>query len=270
MTYLLRKIAICTVLPLLVVVGCTYLSCKTTTLPSKTAKKRQTPKAESYLSIDINPAYGQRNQSPTQEITLTFSEEIVNPSLAGEVFSVEPRVNGTLQWSVPNQLKFTPSERWSYKTEVTVSLKGGRNGLRSTSGHFLESDFKSFFTVVGDKVIDINLTTQTLTLLQDEKSVFSTPISSGKPGCETPTGQFEVYAKDRVTDMASTPEAVEFYYAPDIPFVLWFYGSYSIHGTYWHNEFGRVRSHGCVNVPVGAAEYIYGWTTIGTPVRIHQ
>lgn len=271
LTYLLRKIAICTVLPLLVVVvGCTYLSCKTTTPPGKVTKKKQTPKTESYLSVDVNPAYGQRNQGPTQEIVLTFSETIANPSLAEALFSVEPRVSGTLQWGAPNQLKFTPSERWSYKAEVAVNLKGRREGLRGTSGHFLESDFKSYFTVVGDKTIDVNLTSQTLTLLQDEKPVFSTLISSGKPGWETPIGQFEVYAKDRVTDMASTPEAVEFYYVPDVPFVLWFSGSYSIHGTYWHNSFGRVRSHGCINVPVDAAEYVYGWTPVGTPVITHN
>lgn len=268
----LKKVAIWIILLSLVMgAGCSYFPSKTEKVQSdRTSQKKKSKKIESYLSVDINPAYGQRNQSPTQEIVLTFSEEVLNPSLAEALFSVEPQVGGTLAWSAPNQLKFTPSERWSYKAEVAVNLKGGRNRLRGTSGHFLESDFKSYFTVVGDKVIDVNLSTQTLTLLQDERSVFSTLVSTGKPGWETPTGQFEVYAKDRVTDMASTPEAVEFYYVPDVPFVLWFTGSYSIHGTYWHNAFGRVRSHGCVNVPVDAAEYIYGWTLVGTPVYIHN
>lgn len=263
--------AICTVLPLLaVVVGCIYLSGKTTTPPGNTAKKKQTPKAESYLSVDINPAYGQRNQSPDQEIVLTFTEPVTNPSVAAQAFSVEPNMAGSLQWSSPNQLKFTPTERWPYKAEVTVKLKGGAKYLRSAAGHFIDGDLESYFSVVGDKIIDVNLATQTLTLIQDEHPIFLSLISSGKPGWETPTGQFEVYAKDRKTVMVSTPEAIEFYYVPDVPFVLWFHGSYSIHGAYWHNEFGHVRSHGCINLPVGAAEYVYDWAPRGTPVNIHN
>lgn len=232
--------------------------------------KRPRASSRSYLTIDVDPAYGQRNQGAAREITLTFSEPIANRDSARAFFAVTPVVKGALEWTAPDRLRFTPSERWAYRTDVSVVLKGGAAGIKSERGHYLAEDFKSFFTVAGDRVIDVDLSDQRLTLLQDEAAVLSCPISSGKAGWNTPTGYFDVYAKDRMIDMASTPEAVEFYRVPEVPFVLWFHGSYSIHGTYWHNEFGRPRSHGCINAPMDAAEFIYDWAPVGTPVNVHE
>ena len=62
----------------------------------------------------------------------------------------------------------------------------------------------------------------------------------------------------------------EYYNVPDVPWVQYFtnYG-HALHGTYWHNNFGAVMSHGCVNLPMDFAEWLYGWTSIGTRVEIH-
>lgn len=134
----------------------------------------------------------------------------------------------------------------------------------------------------GVKWIDVNLSVQVLTCFENtlhepdegvftwqSHPVFSTLVSTGKPGYETPVGTFPVYWKDPLVDMSATPEAAEFYYVPNVPWVLWFIGGYSIHGTYWHSDFGRVRSHGCVNAPVAAAQWIYNWAPVGTPVVVH-
>lgn len=135
--------------------------------------------------------------------------------------------------------------------------------------------------LLGGKMIDVDLTNQVLTCYEtaigeyDEgilntayTAVFQTLISSGKPGFDTPTGEFRVYAKDVVAPMEGTVSGEE-YYIPDVPLVLWFYGGYSIHGAYWHNDFGHVRSHGCVNVSVDAAGVIFDWAPVGTPVNVH-
>lgn len=50
---------------------------------------------------------------------------------------------------------------------------------------------------------------------------------------------------------------------------MWFNSNYSIHGAYWHNDFGNVRSHGCVNISVSDAEFVFGWASVGTPVSVH-
>jgi lipoprotein-anchoring transpeptidase ErfK/SrfK len=52
---------------------------------------------------------------------------------------------------------------------------------------------------------------------------------------------------------------------PGVPFDSYFWGSVAIHGTYWHNDYGRPRSHGCVNVPSEAAKWIFRWTTPVVP-----
>lgn len=138
------------------------------------------------------------------------------------------------------------------------------------------------FIGFGGKWIDINLSAQLLVCYQvaiSEPSegyfiswpmgVFSTLVSSGRPPFNTPTGNFAVYEKDPVVDMSGFGGTSEYYYVPNVPYVLWFTGNYSIHGAYWHNDFGNVRSHGCVNIPVPAAAWIYGWAPIGTPVIVH-
>ena len=118
------------------------------------------------------------------------------------------------------------------------------------------------------KTIDINLSTQTLVCYEGDP-VFSTLVSSGRSPFNTPAGNFSVYAKDVVTDMSGFGGTSEEYYVPNVPYVLWFNGNYSIHGAYWHNDFGNVRSHGCVNIPVDAGAWIYEWAPVGTPVNVH-
>jgi len=114
------------------------------------------------------------------------------------------------------------------------------------------------------RYIDINLSEQTLYAYEGSNQVNSFLVSTGKRGYGTPTGEFHIYGKDRYALMDG-----EDYYLPNVPFVSWFYGDYSIHGTYWHHNFGHVMSHGCVNASISDAEWIFGWADIGTPVYIH-
>ncbi len=223
------------------------------------------------LSVDFDPGYGSHGVSRSTGIIVTFSEAVTNPQIVActNILLIDPAVPGETSWESPNQLKFIPSTPWDFETDVTVTVKSGPDMLRGASGSFIEGDKSSFFTTGVYKSIDINLSTQTLTLLEGGTPVATYLVSTGKPGYDTPTGEYRVYSKDVVTPMGTTPEAAEFYYIPDVPYVLWFYGGYSIHGAYWHNEFGHVRSHGCVNLPVSDAEYVFGWAPVGTPINVH-
>jgi lipoprotein-anchoring transpeptidase ErfK/SrfK len=62
----------------------------------------------------------------------------------------------------------------------------------------------------------------------------------------------------------------ECYYVPDVPWTQYFtnYG-HALHGAYWHNDFGSTRSHGCVNLPLWFAEWLWNWATYGTRIWIH-
>jgi lipoprotein-anchoring transpeptidase ErfK/SrfK len=58
------------------------------------------------------------------------------------------------------------------------------------------------------------------------------------------------------------------YYIPDVPNTMYFYGSYGLHGAYWHDNFGHPMSHGCVNMRLSDAAALFGWASVGTKVVI--
>jgi hypothetical protein len=118
------------------------------------------------------------------------------------------------------------------------------------------------------KWIEVNLTRQRLIAHYGAKPVFSTLISSGIAKYPTVTGVFKVYTKLR-SDRMTGGTGRDHYDLPNVPHVMYFYGGYAIHGTYWHNNFGRPMSHGCVNTSRSAASWLFNWTPRGTPVWVH-
>ncbi len=117
--------------------------------------------------------------------------------------------------------------------------------------------------------VEVNLSTQFLRAWDGNKLVNSTYVSTGKPGFDTPTGTFYILIKYRYDDMEGTIGG-EYYNVPAVPWTMYFtnYG-HALHGAYWHNDFGHVRSHGCVNLPLGFAEWLYYWLPYGGRVVIH-
>ncbi len=221
------------------------------------------------LAPVIEPANGATEVSRSTGIVVTFNDTIVNKDLVASLMSTEPAVPGSYNWVAHNKLMFVPLTPWDFETPVTVRLKGGLTGLRGSSGGYAEADISSVFTTGVYKKIDVNLSEQRLTLLEGGAPVYNCLVSSGKSGYSTPTGDYRIYSKSWTSPMGSAEGAAEPYYIPDVPYVMWFNGNYSIHGAYWHNDFGNVRSHGCVNIPVSDAEYVFGWASVGTPVSVH-
>lgn len=116
---------------------------------------------------------------------------------------------------------------------------------------------------------EVNLSEQSMTVWNGDHVLLWTLVSTGRPGFDTPTGTFYVNTKLE----SQTMEGViggEYYNVPDVPWVMYFTDEgHALHGTYWHNNFGNVMSHGCVNLPMDVAEYLYSITPIGTRVEIH-
>jgi hypothetical protein len=112
---------------------------------------------------------------------------------------------------------------------------------------------------VEEKRILIELSRQWLTCLEGKDVVFQTRLSSGLPGMATPIGIHHVLQKTHTTRMIGGVGS-NYYDLPGIGFVTYFTAKgVAIHGTYWHNDYGRPRSHGCVNTPTAAAQWIYRW-----------
>ncbi|MCS6772719.1 MAG: L,D-transpeptidase [Anaerolineae bacterium] len=114
------------------------------------------------------------------------------------------------------------------------------------------------------KWIQVILSQQRLNAWENGRLVRSVAISSGKAGTPTPRGSFRITRKYLRLRMRG-PD----YDLPNVPYVMFFRrGGYAIHGAYWHNNFGTPMSHGCINMPVREAGWLYRWAPVGTPVVV--
>lgn len=112
--------------------------------------------------------------------------------------------------------------------------------------------------------VDVDLTNQRAYLVDGNEVIGWFVVSTGTWQHPTVTGLYNIYVKYRYADMSGPG-----YYLPDVPYVMYFYKGYGLHGTYWHNNFGVPMSHGCVNFPTEDAGFIFDRVEIGTPVYVH-
>jgi lipoprotein-anchoring transpeptidase ErfK/SrfK len=119
-----------------------------------------------------------------------------------------------------------------------------------------------------DKRIVVSISQQAMWAYKGDQVVLSSLVSTGRSGFETPLGNYAILSK--LT--SQTMEGViggEYYNVPDVPWVMYFTnGGHALHGTYWHNNFGAPMSHGCVNLPMDVAAWLFQWAPVGTPVLI--
>ena len=120
----------------------------------------------------------------------------------------------------------------------------------------------------GGRAVVVSLSQQALWAYEDGVVVRSTYVSTGKEKFRTPTGLFTVNSKVPEQDMAGVIGG-EAYNVPKVPDVLYFTNrGHAIHGTYWHENFGVPMSHGCINLPMDVAEWMYEWAPMGMAVLI--
>lgn len=122
--------------------------------------------------------------------------------------------------------------------------------------------------ITADKLITVDLGKQMLFAWERGQIVHQTKVSSGLPKKPTVKGSFSIYWKRPKQDMKGQSKEYGKYFYKDVPNVMYFYQDYAIHGAYWHNRFGRPNSHGCVNVPVASAQWLYNWAQQGTRVEV--
>jgi hypothetical protein len=106
----------------------------------------------------------------------------------------------------------------------------------------------------GEKWIEVNLTTQQVTAWEGDQPVFSFIASTGLPNTPTIQGKYYIYWKLESALMTGPG-----YYLPEVPYTMYFYAGYALHGTYWHDSFGQPMSHGCVNLETGNAKTLFEW-----------
>ncbi len=113
--------------------------------------------------------------------------------------------------------------------------------------------------------IQIDISDQRLIAWEGNTPVFSITVSTGRASDMTPTGVYAIEHKYRTARMQG-----ETYDIPDVPYTMYFSGSYAIHGAYWHTNFGSPVSSGCINVPIQGAAWLYDWAGTGTAVVVQN
>jgi lipoprotein-anchoring transpeptidase ErfK/SrfK len=121
------------------------------------------------------------------------------------------------------------------------------------------------------KEIVVSISAQSMWAYEEGQLVMSSLVSTGTAEVwetTTPIGHWSVVSKVDVQDMEGTISD-EYYFVADVPYVMYFdnHGN-AIHGTYWHSNFGAPMSHGCVNLPMDIAAWMYEWAPVGTAVSV--
>ena len=122
--------------------------------------------------------------------------------------------------------------------------------------------------ITSGKLITVDIGKQKLFAWDGGKVVYETKVSTGMRYTPTVKGDFSIQRKVPIQDMKGSYPPYPPYHIKNVPNVMYFYGAYAIHGTFWHNSFGRPASHGCVNVAVAASNWLYGWADAGTKVAV--
>ncbi|WP_438020304.1 L,D-transpeptidase [Sorangium sp. So ce315] len=169
---------------------------------------------------------------------------------------------------------------------LTGRTRGGVKGLvETTEGSWLAGDHLVIaelrkdpqgFARDGKKWIDISIRRQILVAYEGTRPVFAALISSGRSGMADPEetdatvrGSFYIHTKHVSTTMDGDDEAAEAFDLRDVPYTQYFHEGYALHGAYWHDEFGKARSHGCINLAPADAAWLFEWTEPAVPPEWH-
>ncbi len=171
--------------------------------------------------------------------------------------------------------------RGSYRRRQGVKLtgrtEGGAGGFwESTDGGWVAAAGARFvhkrtnwpsFAKARRKWIDISIQRQTLVAYEGDRPVYATLVSTGRGGMGDPEkvlatvrGTFMIHTKHVSSTMDGDEDRADSFNLRDVPFVQYFHKGYALHGTYWHDDFGKIRSHGCVNLSPADAAWLFEWT----------
>jgi hypothetical protein len=110
-----------------------------------------------------------------------------------------------------------------------------------------------------ERWIGVDLYEQVLIAYEAQRPVFATLVSSGLPRWPTVEGTFNIYWRRLREDMTWGAPGDDFYYLEEVPWTMFFDEGRALHGAFWHNGLGYRRSHGCVNMSITDAHWLYNW-----------
>jgi hypothetical protein len=191
------------------------------------------------------------------EITVPFADARRAPDpAAGRV----ARLYFTSVYRVTEAVTGVDGEWWYRLTDGVVFSPNGPFIPASNLRRFDPSELTPLSEGVADKHIEVDVTKQIVTAYEGDKAVLTSRTATGYGPFQTPKGTHRVIRKRPSSRMIGGVGS-DFYDLPGVPFPSYFtVSAVATHGAYWHNDFGRRRSHGCVNTPAEVARFLWRWT----------
>ena len=167
--------------------------------------------------------------------------------------------------------------RRASRREIVHVAEVARGWVRLASGGFMRDADLARATraprpegaSASERWLDVNVEEQVLVAYEGDRAVFATLVSTGRASRAhaTPLGAFRIWVKLAYSDMDNLQrQDVERNYAIEsVPWVQYFEGSNGLHAAFWHDDFGRRRSHGCVNLSPRDARFIFDFTGPALP-----
>lgn len=183
---------------------------------------------------------------PGEAESLRSAPVVTSPADKSEaVMPAEPVMDSTLVTR--------PSSPNTRQAEAVMPAESVMDGVRLFVP-VAESQLMHQPASADEKWIEVDISTQRVTAWEGNVPVMSFLASTGLPETPTVEGKFNIYWKLNSTLMTG-PD----YYLPEVPYTMYFYGGYGLHGAYWHSNFGQQMSHGCVNLSLADSKALFEW-----------
>ncbi|HEX5634270.1 MAG TPA: L,D-transpeptidase [Gemmatimonadales bacterium] len=171
-----------------------------------------------------------------------------------------------------------PLAAGAFRGGVELASKAGQRAARTADGAWIASADIAVFgrrtrpaeVAANEKWLHVRINDGSLVAYEGDRPVFAAVVSPGMHGANpdgayrTPTGRFRISAKHITSDMGGTVGQGS-WRSRAVPWVAYFQDGYALHGAWWHDAFGRPRSHGCVNLTPGDARALFQWLEPSLP-----
>ena len=220
--------------------------------------------------VDNNPisiaqaAFEKNTRTATASPTVTPSATPVPSS--SPTLTLIPSVTSTPEPTLPPTATITPPATNPPAPTFTMTPHSGKKSKKSQVKS-VPPPVVNRPTIVGsdERWVYVDLSSQRAYAFQGDQLVKGFWVSTGTWQHPTVTGTFRIYVKYRATLMTGPG-----YYLPNVPYTMYFYKGYGLHGTYWHHNFGHPMSHGCVNFSTPDAAWLYSFASVGTVVYVSR
>lgn len=253
---------------------------------------------KTIMALDIGLSFGGKNFKPTPAQIGSWLVEVEGPggptltTNADQIKAYLVTVAKTIDQAPKNKLVNTVNGDVQSTEEGINGIKIDQTNLVASISQAIladqplataiptqvvpfKTDYNQTYNLDYGKYIEVNLAMQHLWVYQDHQVVMDTPITSGSTGTGHPTiqGLFAVYTKERNRWLDGRP--LGYNYDVFVQYWMPFHADYGLHDASWRKSFGGPDyyyggSHGCVNMPIPAAAWLYNWVDVGTPVFVHS